>query len=857
MTYEHLKSSDTPRPSGLTDAVGLWTKDLMLVDNSETSPDFAEAVPGDADIVVIGGGVMGCSVAYHLAKLSGGTKRVLLLERDKLTSGTTWHSAAQVRQLRSTENLTRLIQYSTELYTALEAETGQSTGWLQTGSISIATNPDRLTHIRRQAALSEAFGIPAQEITAREVAEAWPLANVSDVIGAIYSPNDGRVNPSDLCTALIKGFRSRGGRVHEDTPVTGLKRHGRRLTAIETSKGTIRCETVVLTGGLWSASIGALAGLHVPLYACEHFYLLTKPVDGVVRHRPTLSDHDGHLYIRDESGGLLVGCFEPRGKPIDVSELPANFAFGLLNEDWDHFEPMMHNGIHRIPALEHAEVRMLLNGPESFTPDGAFLLGPSAEVDNLFLLCGMNSVGVATGGGAGKALAQWILEGGAPMDLTGVDPRRFPPIESNIGFLRERTPEVLGEHYAISFPGHEWKSGRDLRRGPLHDDHVRVGAQLGQRFGWERPLVFGTDVDMRPTFGKAGWHDFVAKEVEAAHKGAALFDQSTFGKIRVAGSDAETFLQRLCANDMARDPGRVIYTAFLDDRGCFQSDFTAQRIDEDEYVLYVNTNGVLRDLVWLLNHRRSDERVEIEDVTEAFAVIGLMGPLSADVLSSACDGSDPLADLPFFAHRTFSLKGIDLRAARLSYVGESGWEITVSAADAPRLYRILRESGHAAGICPAGLLAQTSMRIEKGFLSFGHDITPDDTPVEARLIHATKLGKDIDFIGRPALERRLKQRPDRQMVTILLDNAFQANPIGGEPIRIEGRIGGRVTSASFGFRVQRPVCLGYLKGDFAELAGAEVEVDIAGRPYPGRAQTAAAFDPKGLHLRATSAAVVA
>ncbi|MDX8535951.1 FAD-dependent oxidoreductase [Mesorhizobium sp. VK25A] len=820
----------------------------MLAEQTRKSLSINEAVPSDADVVVIGGGVMGCSIAYHLAKLSGGTKRIVLLERDKLTSGTTWHSAAQVRQLRSTENLTRLIQYSTELYAALETETGQSTGWLQTGSISIATNPDRLTHIRRQAALSEAFGITAHEIKAREVTEAWPLANVSDVIGAIHSPNDGRVNPSDLCAALIKGFRARGGGVHEHTPVTGLRRRGRRLDAVETKRGTIRCETVVLTGGLWSAAIGALAGIHVPLYACEHFYLLTKPLDGVIRHRPTLSDHDGHLYIRDESGGLLVGCFEPRGKPIDVSELPTDFAFGLLNEDWDHFEPMMHNAIHRIPALEHAEVRMLVNGPESFTPDGAFLLGPSAEVDNLFLLCGMNSVGAATGGGAGKALAQWILEGGVPMDLTGVDPRRFPPVESDIGFLRERTPEVLGKHYAISFPGHEWKSGRGLRRSPLHDDHLDDGAQFGQRFGWERPLLFGAEVDMTPTFGKAGWHDVVAEEVEAAHARAALFDQSTFGKIRVAGPDAEVFLQRVCANDMARDPGRVIYTALLDDRGCFQSDLTAQRIAEDEYVLYVNTNSVLRDLAWFLNRQHNDERVAIADVTEEFAVIGLMGPSSANVLSSACDGYNPLGDLPFFSHRTFSLSGIDVRAARLSYVGEPGWEITVRTVDAPRLYRILRKSGQSSEIRPAGLIAQTSMRIEKGFLSFGHDITPDDTPVEAGLIHATKLRKNIDFIGRIALERRLKQRSDHHMVTILLDSGFEANPIGGEPIRINGGIRGRVTSASFGYRVKRPVCLGYLKGEVSELDGASVEVDIAGQCYPGRAQTAAAFDPSGRNL---------
>jgi 4-methylaminobutanoate oxidase (formaldehyde-forming) len=808
------------------------------------------ALPSEADIVVIGGGVTGCSVAYHLAKLGGGKKRVVLLERDKLTSGTTWHSAAQVRQLRSSENLTRLIQYSTELYTSLEAETGQSTGWLQTGSISIATNPDRLVHIRRQAALSEAFGIPAHEITARDVEEAWPLANVSDVIGAIYSPNDGRVNPSDLCAALAKGFRARGGRIHENTPVTGLKRTGRRLTAIETRDGTIRCETVVLTGGLWSAAIGALTGVRVPLYACEHFYLLTKPVPGITRHRPTLSDHDGHLYIRDESGGLLVGCFEPKGKPIDISELPADFAFGLLNEDWDHFEPMMHNGIHRIPALEHAEVRMLLNGPESFTPDGAFLLGPSAEIDNLFLLCGMNSVGVATGGGAGRALAQWVLDGEAPMDLTGVDPRRFAPIESDVAFLRERTPEVLGGHYAVSYPGHEWESGRGLRHLPLHDYHVADGARFGQRFGWERPLVFGDGIDMSPTYGRPGWHGAVAEEVEAAHTRAALFDQSTFGKLRVAGPDAEVFLQRLCANDMARKPGRVIYTALLDDGAGYQSDLTAQRLGAEEYVLYVNTNSVRRDLAWLLSHRHEQERVDIGDVTDDFAVIGLMGPSAAQVLREACGGTDPLAGLAYFAHRTFELDGVSVRAARVSYVGEPGWELTVGAAEAGRLYEALRAAGRSVDIRPAGLLAQTAMRVEKGFLSFGHDITPDETPLEAGLVHATKLGKEIDFVGRAALERRRDEGgPRRHMMTVVLEPSVDANPIGGEPIRIGGAIRGRVTSAAFGFRIGRPVCLGYLKGDVGELEGLAVEVDVAGRRWPGRATRAAAFDPEGARVR--------
>jgi len=795
-----------------------------------------------ADIVVIGGGIMGCSTAYHLCKLSG--KKVVLLERHQLTCGTTWHSAAQVRQLRSSRNLTRLVQDSVALYSQLEAETGQATGWLQQGSISIATCRDRLTHIRREAALANVFGVAAEEISAAEVQARWPLINAQDIIGAVYSPQDGRVNPSDVCAALSKSIRRNGGVIREDTPVTGFRRRGRRLVGVQTRSGLIECDTVVLTGGLWSRLLGELAGVPVPVYACEHFYLLTRPLGGIDGHLPTLSDHDGFLYLRDESGGLLVGCFEPQGKPIDTSELPAEFAFGLLNEDWDQFAPAMENALHRIPSLASAEVKMLLNGPESFTPDGNFLLGPSAELDNLYMLCGMNSVGLATGGGAGKALAEWIVDGSAPMDLHQADPRRFHAVENRLEFLRERIPEVLGKHYAIAYPGREWRSGRELRRGPgagLEDLHRHYGAHFTQRYGWERPLYYAADLVDAPCYGRPAWHPVVGAEVAAAHCNAALFDQSSFGKIQVTGKDARDFLQRLCANHVDRPPGTIIYTALLNERGCFVSDLTVFRLQQNDFVLYVNTNAVARDQAWLASHKRESESLELSDITERHAVLGLMGPRAGEVISAAAGRDNPLRDLPRFRFTTLSLAGINVRAAHLSYVGEAGWELTVNADRAARLYRLLMSAGQEFGLRPAGALAMTSMRIEKRYLAFGHDISSDETPLEAGLEFAVKLDSGSDFIGAQALRARRAAGIGKRMVSIVLDSP-EAWPQGGEPVVVDHAVRGQVTSAAYGYRVARPVCLGYIEGmAAAQLDGLPVAVNIAGREHAGRASLRCAF----------------
>ena len=803
------------------------------------------SVPSHASAVVIGGGVMGCSTLYHLAK--AGVTDAVLIERNQLTSGTTWHSAAQVRALRSSRNMTELIRYSIGLYSTLEQETGQATGWINKGSLSIATSPDRMVHIERQAALARLYGVRAETVSAGVARDIWPLMNAEDVLGAVWSPDDGRVSPSDLCAALIKGAKARGARVFEETAVTGITVEGNRVKGLETSRGPIRTDAVALCTGLWSRQAAAMAGVDVPVYPCEHFYLLTKPVPGITGNMPTLSDHDSHLYIRDDSGGLLVGCFEPMGKPIAPEVLGESFAFQLLPEDWDHFEPMMLNALHRLPALETAEVKTLLNGPESFTPDGAFLLGPAAETDGLYLGCGMNSVGVATGGGAGMALAHCITEGAMPMDLHEVDPARFPGCWNDAAALADRAPEVLGKHYEITYPGRQWSSARNLRQSPLEPAWRKHGACFGQTYGWERPLYFGKTGEPTLTFGKPDWLDLVAREVRAAHEEAAVFDQSTLGKIAVMGPDAETFLNRLCSNDAARAPGSLSFTLLLNQDGGIEEDATLLRLSDEAYRLSVGTGAVKRVMAHLRRGLLPRERVTLRDETEDFATLALAGPKArfvADLL-----GAEDLRALPYFRHMELEIAGIPVQAARLSYVGEAGWDLTCAAKDAPALWAALEQEGAA----PAGFHAQTSMRIEKRFLAYGHDIDTDVDPLTAGLGFA--LAWDTDFIGREALERRREQRQaalatggggEKTIVSLLLHDAANM-PLGHEPVLLEGEIVGQTNSAAFGHRVGLPVAIATL--DWAASKADTVEIDIAGHLATASPVDGAVFDAKGLRMR--------
>ena len=792
------------------------------------------SLPSHSSVVVIGGGIMGCSTLYHLAKM--GVTDAILLERNKLTSGTTWHSAAQVRALRHSQNLTRMIQYSVDLYSQLEQETGQNVGWIQKGSLSIATKPDRMVHVKRQESLAHAFGIDATSISAGEAKERWPLMNSEDVLGAVWSPDDGRVSPSDVCAALIKAAKGLGAKLFEDAGVTGLLTERGKIVGVETNKGTVNCDAVAICTGLWSQEVGAMAGAEVPALACEHFYLLTKPIDGIVGNMPTLSDHDNHLYIRDDSGGLLVGCFEPMGKPIAPGILDESFEFGLLGEDWDHFEPMMINALHRLPALETAEVKMLLNGPESFTSDGMFMLGETAETRGLYLGCGMNSVGIASGGGAGMNLAHCIVHGRTAYDLSEADAKRFAPVFNNVEHLMARAPEILGTHYEIAYPGRQLSTARDLRLLPLDTSYREAGAHMGQFYGWERPLYFGKISEPQMTFGKPDWFENVKAEVMAAHETAAIFDASPFGKIDVKGKDAEAFLQKTCASNMAKATGSAIYTAVLNEQGTYVSDITAHRIADDHYRLFVGTNAIKHDLAWLKRYSEAYD-VVLTDTTEEYAVLGLMGPESARIATEV--SAEILNNIKYFKIGEAQIARHHVRAVRMSYVGEAGWEITCKTEHATDIYKAL----NAAGARPAGMYAQSSMRVEKGFAAMGHELDGDITPVETGLDMMSSKTKS--FIGSDALAERRKTAI-RSLITLIVEDET-AVPIGHEPIYSDGKIIGHTTTAVFGYRIGKPIALAHVHMESAD--GKAVELDIAGIRYAAHLQYAPAFDPSGSRMK--------
>lgn len=794
---------------------------------------MSRSLPQEASVVVIGGGIIGCSTAYHLAKY--GKKNVVLIERSKLTSGTTWHSAAMVRQLRSTVSLTTLARYSVELYTALGAETGLESGWKQCGSLSIATSEDRLEHIRRQATLANYFGIDAHEVSADRVRELWPVAQLDDVIGGVWSPLDGRVNPTDTCAALARGAIANGAQIFEDTRVTGFKTVNGRIAGVKTTAGDIDCEAVALCAGLWSRDLGAMLGIDLPLHACEHYAMITQAVPGMSPSMPILGDHDNNIYIREEVGGLLIGCFEPNAVPVGMDRLPDNFSFDLLNEDWDHFEPVMQSAMRRIPALEQVGIRKLINGPESFTPDDRFMLGEVPQLKNFFVCCGMNSVGMASGGGVGRALAEWIIAGQPTMDLATVDVRRYSPFWNNLSTLRERAAESLSLHYALGYPGRERQTSRNLRFSPFGERQKARGAHFEERNGWERPSWFSLPdrkVEPELTFARPQSFDCVRREHLAAREAVTLFDRTSLGKILVQGRDAEAFLQRICSGDISRAGERAIYTLMLNDRGGIESDVVLLRTGTDSWIVTTGTGQVVRDMDWLRRHIGADEFVTLADVTSAYAVIGLVGPNAAALLSRISP-----ADLSSEAFAPFAQKRIDVLGAhavtiRMSYGGGDGFEMYIPTEFALPVYDSLIAEGESLGLVEGGAQALNCLRLEQGFAVWGHDIGPDDDPFSAGLGFLVDLSKQ-DFVGRTAAaDTKATGLKTRRMIIVSEDPDLLM--LGNEPIFLGDRIIGRTTSAGFAHQAGRPVAQAYISldgGQPRDRDGAPAEIEVAGRRH--------------------------
>lgn len=814
-------------------------------------------LPSRARVVVVGGGVIGASVAYHLAHL--GETDVLVLEQGTLSCGTTWHAAGLVGQLRASEAGTRLVRYSTELYARLEAETGLATGYRVCGGLTVARTPERMVQLRRTVANAAAFDLDCELLTPEQAAARYPLLRTDDLVGAIWLQGDGRADPADLTQALARGARTLGVRIAERVRVTGLRLEERgdrrRVTAVETDHGTVECEVVVNAAGQWAPLVGAMAGVHVPLHSAEHFYVVTDQVDGVHRDLPVLRDPDGYTYVKEEVGGLLVGGFEPEAKPwVAPEDIPYPFEFRLLDEDWEHFEILMDSAIHRLPVLERTGIRKFYNGPESFTPDNQFLLGEAPACEGFFVAAGFNSVGIASAGGAGRALAEWVVSGEPQMDLLAVDLRRFGPAAANPAWLRSRVVEVLGLHYAVPWPNRELTSGRPQRCSPLHDRTLAQGAVMGSRNGWERPLVFaptGTEPTLEYTWGRPSWADWCDEEQRATREAVAVFDQTSFSTYLVTGPDALATLEHVCTAEVDVPVGRVVYTGWLDASAGYQADVTVTRTAPEEFLVVSSATTTERDLDWLRRHRVG--RPAVVDLTSATAVLGVMGPRSRELLGRLT--SAPLDDAahPFGTSRVLPLGRSTARASRITYVGELGYELHVPMDQAAVLYDAVLDAGADLGVRPAGYSAIEALRLEKGYRAFGRELTSEVTPVEAGLLFACGLRGSRDFLGRAALEARRAEGPRRRVVSFVAQDPA-AWLWGGELVLRDGEPVGQVTSAAGGATVGASVGLA-LVGDrssgTATTAWCDAgtwEVDLAGERVPVTVGRRPPYDPDGLKV---------
>lgn len=812
-----------------------------------------DALPSHAQAVIVGGGIVGCSIAYHLTKL--GWRDIVLLEQGRLTGGTTWHAAGLVGQLRTHSSLTSLIRYSTELYAGLEAETGLATGWKQCGSLTVARTPERMALLRRMAASARIQGVACELLSPKEAGDRVPVMRTDDLVGAAWLPGDGKANPADIPQALARGARSRGARIVEGARVTGLDVDNGRIKGVRTAQGAITAEVVVIAAGQWSRQLAAGIGIAVPLHSCEHMYIVTGRIDGVTPDLPCLRDPDGYIYFKEEVGGLLMGGFEPKAKPW-VTEVPDEFEFGLLPDDWDQFEILMENAVIRVPALEHAEVKRFINGPESFTADNNYVLGESPDVAGLYVAAGFNSMGIASAGGAGKALAEWIVEGEPTLDLWPVDIRRFARFNGNGAWLKDRVSEVLGLHYQMPWPNRELVSARPFRRSPLFDRLDAKGAVWGSKMGWERPNVFapkGTSRDIAYGWNRQNWFPWHVAEQQACRQRVAVFDMTSFAKFLVQGRDALAELQRLAANDIAVPPGTSVYTGLLNARGGYESDVTIARLSETEFLILTGTAQAIRDADWIRRNLREDARATLTDVTSAYSVLPVMGPAARTLLERV--SRTPLADaaFPYAAVRSIEIGYATALACRRTYVGEQGWELYVPTEFAATVYDRLMEAGADLGLADAGYYAIEALRIEKGYRAWGRELSPDYTPYEAGLGFAVKLDKG-DFVGRAALLEQRKSPPRRRCVSLVARDPDAPMAHGGELVLSDGEPVGEITSAAYGAAVGRIVMLGYLQTggktiDEAWLTSRPLEIDLAGERVAVTASFKPPYDPSSSRLR--------
>ncbi len=811
-------------------------------------------LPSKARVVIIGGGVSGCSVAYHLAKLGWGD--VVLLERKQLTSGTTWHAAGLIGQLRASRNMTRLAKYSADLYGRLEAETGVATGLRQVGSVTVALTEARREEIRRQATLARAFDVEVNEISPAEAKAIYPHLNIEGVVGAVHLPLDGQCDPANIAMALAKGARLRGALIAEGVKVTAVHQRDGRVTGVSWARGAeegvIEADLVVNCGGMWGRDLAAASGVTLPLHACEHFYIVSEAIAGLSR-LPVLRVPDECAYYKEDAGKMMVGAFEPKAKPWGMAGIPEDFCFDQLPEDFDHFEPILSMAVNRMPMLEQAGIHTFFNGPESFTPDDRYYLGEAPELRGYWVAAGYNSVGIVSSGGAGMALAQWMNDGEPPFDLWEVDIRRAHRFQRNRAYLRERVSETLGLLYADHFPYRQMTTARGVRRSPIHAALAERGAVFGEVAGMERANWFaepGEPREYRYSWGRQNWFENQRREHMAVREGVGLFDMSSFGKIRVEGRDALAFLQRLCGNDLDVAPGRIVYTQMLNARGGIESDLTVTRLGETEFLLVVPIATLTRDIAWLRAHL-GDAFAVITDVSAGEAVFAVMGPKARDLMTRVSPDDFSNAAFPFGTAREIEL-GMGLaRAHRVTYVGELGWELYLPADQAMHAFETIMMAGEGLGLRLCGLHALDSCRIEKAYRHFGHDITDEDHVLEAGLGFAVRPEKG-DFIGREAVLRKRESALTRRLAQFRLTDP-EPLLFHNEAILRDGEIVSIVTSGNYGHAFGGAIGLGYVPcagESLAELRDSVYEIEVAGTRFAAEISFAPMYDPTMARIKA-------
>ena len=820
-------------------------------------------IPSGARAVIIGGGVVGCSIAYHLGKL--GWRDVVLLERKQLTCGTTWHAAGLIAQLRATQNMTRLAKYSQELYFGLEAETGVATGFKRNGSITVALTDERMEELRRSAAMARAFGVEIDEITPSDIASRYPGLMTDDAVGGVWLPKDGQADPVNITQALAKGARNFGASILQGVKVTGVNQANGRVTGVETDRGPINADYVVNAGGMWGREIGAMAGVAVPLHACEHFYIVTEAMTGLSPNLPVLRVPDECAYYKEDAGKILLGAFEPNSKPWGMEGIPEDFEFDSLPEDFDHFEPILEKAVERFPMLASAGIQTFFNGPESFTPDDRYVLGEAPELGNFFVAAGFNSVGIQSAGGAGMVLADWMDRGEAPIDLWDVDIRRMQPFQANRSYLQSRVSETLGLLYADHFPYRQFASARGVRRSPIHSYLKTEGACFGEISGWERANWFlpkaaknaGKKAEYDYSWRRQNWFEYSAAEHMAVRQKVGMFDMSSFGKIKLIGRDAEAVLQRIAANDVAVPVGKIVYTQFLNSEGHIEADVTITRLSADEFLIVTPAATIRRDLHWINGHIPDSSHAIAVDITVSESVFVVMGPDARSFLEPLIPQSLENKDFPFGTMQPIEIGHAIARAHRVSYVGELGWEIYVSADMSAHVFETIaaRRKDHPLAMC--GLHALDSCRIEKGFRHFGHDISNEDHVLEAGLGFAVKEnkqpGKFGPMIGADAVKAKRNDGLSQRLMQFRLEDP---DPLlyHNEAIYRDGVVIGYLTSGNYGHHLGGAIGLGYVKcsavGETAEAQlNSHYQIDVAGKLFDADVSLRPFYDPKALQVK--------